>query len=179
MINALSAKTQYQTNPEQMSQGNRKIEILLERDFEQIPSRSFDRITNVCRNVDDEEAIEEASPFLGRKWIEITPDIWREHWSALAFLSDQAFVYFLPSLIKSSFVDFASTINAVDSFLFDLSRVFSEKGDFNRERLQQLSIAQLECVKEWIAWLEKNHLENFSSLVLAKDNIEKLLNLKE
>lgn len=157
-----------------------RIERLLGINFAQTRLKPFEEITEVCRNVDDEEAIEEASPFLGKKWIEIKPEIWREHWCALTFLSDQAFSYFLPSLIKASLHDYASTINAVDSCLCGMPRVsrYGEVNAHNLKRWQRLSISQIECVEEWISWLEKLHITNCLSLNLARDSIGQLLQIK-
>ena len=157
-----------------------RIERLLESNFEQICQKPFEKIADVCRNADDEESTEEGSPFLGKKWVDITPLIWREHWCALTFLSDQAFGYFLPSLIKASLYDYASTINAVDSCLCGMPRVsqYGEENGHNLERWRQLSISQIQCVKEWISWLEKRHIKDCSSLNLAKDSIDQLLRFK-
>jgi hypothetical protein len=157
-----------------------RIERLLESNFDLNRPKPFEKITDVCRNAADEEAIEEASPFLGKKWIDVTPEIWREHWCALTFLSDQAFGYFLPSLIKASLHDYPSTINAVDSCLCGMPRVsqYGEKNDHNLERWRQLSISQIQCVAEWISWLEKRHIKDCSSLNLAKDSINQLLQVK-
>lgn len=177
MISALNARTPYQANRDLMHEDEIRIEHLLESNFSQTCLKSFEKITDVCRNVDDEEAIEEASPFLGKKWIDITPEIWREHWCALTFLSDQAFGYFLPSLIKASLHDYASTINAVDSCLCGMPRVsrHGEENEHNLERWRQLSISQIECVEEWISWLEKRHIKDYSTLNLAKESINQLL----
>lgn len=164
-----------------MAFNEKEIEEKLNGCFCQDPPNAMFQLTGVCRNVADEEAVEESSVFLGKRAGDITPEIWRKSWSALSFLSDEAFVYFIPSLIRASLFDHQSTINAVDSFLFSASRITKNYTDNNAgmKRWDNLSIDQIESIQKWIDWLERFHPSDYSYLGDAKDNLERLKNRRK
>lgn len=158
-----------------------KIQSMIENSFVKVPPAEIAQISGVCGNTRDEEAIEESEPFVGKSWNEITPNTWREHWCALSFLSDKAFSYFLPSLIQGSLRDYPKTINAIDSTLFSASRITAKiDSEFSSLiRWQNLSLSQIECVEEWIKWLQSYHAEDFSYLASASVGINRLLILRQ
>lgn len=88
----------------------------------------FERI---CISPDDDEAYEKSIPFLGKKWRDLQPSVWRTHGS-VGFLTPEALLYYLPSLLYWAHGNYDDVSLAIDSLLYEFSDL---SGDFPYDRL--------------------------------------------
>jgi len=118
-------------------------------------------LDKLCINPNDEEAVEEISIFAGKVWWEISASDWRQHWSAIAFLSDIGIHAFIPSLIVDSICNFDDCNLAVDGLIFELTG----RPDLDlRQRLGLLTQVQIDCVDEWFSWIALKHADSFPNV---------------
>jgi hypothetical protein len=93
----------------------------------------------------DSESEEETRNFLGKRWTHLPCDVWQESERAVFFLSNDSFIYFLPSLIKCSLIEFDKCQLAISNMFF----LFIN--DNHREsRFSDFSIEQLRIVMRWL-----------------------------
>lgn len=78
------------------------------------------QLERICKAHDDDEAYEKTIVFLGKKWNELKPSVWRTH-GPVSFLNFEALIYYLPSLLYWSHVDYANVSLAFDAFLYMLT----------------------------------------------------------
>ncbi|HEY1646913.1 MAG TPA: DUF6714 family protein [Terracidiphilus sp.] len=97
--------------------------------------------------------VEAALWFEGRGWREITTTDWEQHSCAVFFLSDEAFAYYLPSLLILTIKDPEGCPDlAVDSFVGLLDRTPDVKGWDLPFTNKFLGFRREECeaLKEWL-----------------------------
>jgi hypothetical protein len=82
--------------------------------------KGIDQFERICKAPDDDEAYEKTIGFLGKKWNELAPIAWKTH-GPVAFLTFEALLYYIPSLLYWAHVDYKSVSLAFDSFLYMLS----------------------------------------------------------
>jgi len=104
--------------------------------------------------------IEDALTFNGKNWREITRDHWIKYNCAFGFLSDDAFGYYLPSLLVIPLVHPLNHMDmAIDRVVHALDRtppVTPE--DFPFEcRLAGLTYDEYETIKEWLLFMSENY----------------------
>lgn len=125
-------------------------------------------IHDLCRSVSfvDTEGLESTLPFLGLRWQQVKPDIWKKCNGAISFFSDKAFHYYMPSLIYCSHRDIDATSLATIWVLYDFERIcdcfrdekleISEDSILNTyQRLSLFNIKELECMKNWFSYLKE------------------------
>ena len=103
--------------------------------------------------------VEDAMWFTGRDWRSLTTEDWKARYSAVFFLSPEAFQYFLPSLLiltlhnPQNFPDLA-----VEAVIQQLDRSTSVAGwnDHFKERFLGWHIEEYEATKEWLVWASEN-----------------------
>lgn len=99
--------------------------------------------------------LDDAIWFQGRPNDEITFSDWEAHWDAMAFFTPEAFIYYLPSLMKACLVKPMDYLLAMDYVFSCLDRVpeMDHVDDFVRDRFFALSRLELEAVSTWIVTL--------------------------
>jgi hypothetical protein len=99
--------------------------------------------------------VEDALWFEGRDWRSITHDDWERHHRAVIFLSDEAFAYYLPSLLILAIRDPIHLPGlAIDSFIYLLDRtpdVSQWDLDFTN-RFLHFSQEEYAVLKEWLVF---------------------------
>jgi hypothetical protein len=90
----------------------------------------IDQFERICKSPDDDEAYEKTIGFLGKKWNELAPIVWKTH-GPVAFLIPEALLYYIPSLLYWAHVDYKSVSLAFDSFLYMLSDSSAERVSFD------------------------------------------------
>ena len=99
--------------------------------------------------------VEEALWFAGRDWHSITWDDWQKHPVAITFLGNQAFRYYLPSVLILSLQRAEEWLNAAESLIWELDRSPSTEGwdDYFADRFLGLTSTELDVLKEWLLQL--------------------------
>jgi len=96
--------------------------------------------------------VEEGLWFNGRDWHDITWKDWQEHFNAITYFSNEAFAYYLPSVLLLSLENPNEILDAAQSLLLELDRSPSTEGwneSFAR-RLFGLRSQEYELIKEWL-----------------------------
>jgi hypothetical protein len=96
--------------------------------------------------------VEEGLWFNGRDWRSITWKEWQEHFNAITYFSNEAFAYYLPSVLLLSLENPNEILDAALSVLLELDRSPSTEGwneSFAR-RLFGLRSQEYEIIKEWL-----------------------------
>jgi hypothetical protein len=119
--------------------------------------------------------------FSGRDWRELSREDWRAHQEAYAFLTPDAFAYFLPSILILSLRIPEEEFILVDRLEFDLAtiRLDIDGEELARRRFGRLETRELETLLDWLAW----RVESYASLspeeyARARGAIERLLRFK-
>ena len=126
-------------------------------------------IHDLCRSVSfvDTEGLKSTLPFLGLRWQQVKPDIWKKCDGAVSFFSDKAFHYYMPSLIYCSYKDKDATSLATMwvtyefGWICDFFRDGKLTGDEDSilessyRRLSLFKIKELEYMKNWFSYLKE------------------------
>jgi hypothetical protein len=99
--------------------------------------------------------VEEALWFAGRNWREITRDDWEKHNCAVFFLSNEAFAYYLPSLLSLTVRDPEHPPDlVVDSLIHLLDRTpdVSQWDLAFASRFLRFSKEEYAVLKEWLVF---------------------------
>lgn len=129
---------------------DRKCERLLKEIERVFPSDQICSSLVISEN--DEEAQEEVKIFKNRIWNEITAaDLWN-HAEAYSFFTDQAFKYYLPSVMHKSLVDFKLTHLAVSRVLHRLHEISSD--DESKAIKSNFSVNQIFVIKNWLVSID-------------------------
>lgn len=94
---------------------------------------------DICNRPLDQLACESVDRLRGLTWKDVTLDSWRRS-SVLDALTDEAFVYYLPSLMKHSFERLPEVELSFDSLLFDLKTNFTREATGRKN--QRFSISE-------------------------------------
>jgi len=103
--------------------------------------------------------VEKAPWFAGRDWRTITRDDWQQRYSAVFFLSPEAFAYYLPSLLIVTVQNPRSYPElAVDSFigLLDHTPAMEFLDAHLIDRFLGLTDAEFDAIKEWLLFVCEN-----------------------
>jgi hypothetical protein len=136
--------------------------------------------SEVCSDLEDEEAVQSTAPFFGISWMDVASERWRLKPSALTFFTPRAMRYYLPSLIKCSLENPENTELAVDGLIFELEEAaMSELGRWRDSRWSMLSVAQTESVLIWLHSLEGSEGADFDRRVATAIETLRRLQRKE
>ena len=99
--------------------------------------------------------VEDALWFKGRDWRDITSADWERHNCAVIFLSADAFVYYLPSLLILPLRDANDCPHlAIDSFVWqlDCSPGIENINPGSWDRFSRLNDAEFCALRDWLLW---------------------------
>lgn len=104
-----------------MTKKHIKFDALLDQVDREMP----DSVANgeICNRPLDQCACESVEMLKGLSWEDVPIDAWKKS-SAVDALTDEAFFYYLPSLMKHSFENLPEVELSFDSLLFDLKTSF-------------------------------------------------------
>lgn len=120
----------------------------------------FDSLENMCANLNDAESREETTSFLNLRWQEVSVSQWQRHYGALYFFTDQAFRYYLPSIMLQALYNLDETHLAVGALLSSLQSIEDDQlGMWNRTRWLGLTVDQIKSVIDWLDFMKNPLLE--------------------
>lgn len=118
----------------------------------------------VTLEISDIEAIEETKEFRGKPWNDLPCEIWWNFERSVFFFNDDSIIYYLPSLMKCSVVNFEMCHLAVSNTFF----VFLRARD-RHNLVSKLSEKHLFFIIEWLNEIKDKCLHyqaiDFSSMV--------------
>ena len=131
--------------------------------------KAFERHQLPCTVVDLKNClqfdsdVEDALWFTGRDWRELTKEDWETRHCGLNFFTAEALQYYLPSLLLLTMLDPENyPALALQSALYQLDRSPGlENLDPLTYRLVDLSVEELEVLKEWLVWSSENVQDAF------------------
>ena len=102
--------------------------------------------------------VEDGLWFKGKVWRDLTAEDWRAHYCGLSYFNEEAFAYYLQSLLVLTLRDPKNYPDlAVDSFLWELD---CSPGGENLSPLSYRYLAltneEFGALKEWIVWASEN-----------------------
>lgn len=99
--------------------------------------------------------VEETLWFTGRDWRSITWNDWRDRYGAIFFLSDQAFAYYVQSLLCVTVEKPTDSLLAAEAVINALDRSPTTDGwdAYFRGRYTALTPAELDCLENWLVAL--------------------------
>jgi hypothetical protein len=110
---------------------------------------------NLCANLNDDESRQETLTFLNRQWSEVSSSHWREHYAAVYFFTNQAFQYYLPSILTQALADLDEVHLAVGALISSLESIGdNELGEWNKCRWLGLTEDQIKIVIDWLNYLK-------------------------
>jgi hypothetical protein len=101
--------------------------------------------------------VEETLWFAGRHWQDVTFEDWEAHSCAIFFLSPEAFVYYLPSLLILSMQHPTRSLLSVDAMVGWLDRSPNTSGwnDHFTDRFIRLQSEEYAVIQEWLLFLSE------------------------
>lgn len=105
----------------------------------------FSDIDEICDNpyygleYGDFETMDAVSPFLNKRWEDVSSGMWKVHYEAVSYFSNKAFYFFLPSLIYCSYVNYDDSHLAVLSLMtkFRYAHDYMTKNKGGTEKLKE------------------------------------------
>jgi hypothetical protein len=96
--------------------------------------------------------VEETLWFAGRCWRDVTWKDWQEHTAAITFFSQNAFAYYLPSILILSIQNPMELLDPAESLIWELDRSPCKESwdDHFIKRFQELRSEEYEVIKEWL-----------------------------
>lgn len=101
------------------------------------------------------DAVDETKPFSDIDWIDVTPEIFSEHFEVACCFSPEAMYYVLPAFIQCSITDIGKMELPLD-YLFSmmsLERCNKSMLAWKDRRWEKLSLDQYEIVIRWLKWM--------------------------
>jgi len=122
----------------------------IERVFSHRPKPTQVRLADEVLQLDFE--VEEALWFSGRDWRQLTWQNWQEHSSAILFFDQEAFAYYLPSVLLLSAQNPNEWLYAAFSLINELDRIPDAEGwtEDSISRFLILNAAELDVLKDWL-----------------------------
>lgn len=128
---------------------------------------NIERIENAFRNrklpkdihenpfIDSFE-LEQANQLASYNWEQIDCDLLEEYFDIFPLLTPEAFVYYIPSVIKASLVENEVNLLIIDSFLnmLDRSPDWKNWDEFFIERWPLLTEAEYDVFTDWLLWMK-------------------------
>jgi hypothetical protein len=96
--------------------------------------------------------VKQALWFRDHDWHDITWQDWQQRRVAILFLSNEAFAYFLPSVLLLSLQNPNEALGAAESLIWELDRSPSKEGWSNgfESRFLQLRSEEFDVLKQWL-----------------------------
>lgn len=105
----------------------------------------------LCASFQGTEGPEEVAAFDGLEWPQVEPELLLNYYSAVSFFTPIAFHYFLPAIVRCSFLDFRRTATALSNIVHSLTCPLSFDGDSEMRsgRWKMFEPAQLQVIALW------------------------------
>jgi hypothetical protein len=117
----------------------------------------------------------DVNAFLGKRWIDVNLDLWKNHYDAIFGFNIIGFKYYLPSLIRETLNNNEDSIMAIDAILNILNTSVDENiwDDFFYERFSLFNIRQLRIIQNWA-----ERVSQFDTTISEIDNVRIFLTLE-
>lgn len=120
-----------------MIKSHEGFQLLLDRIDREMPASVANGC--ICNRPRDQFACESVEQLKGLAWGDVPVDAWRRS-SVVDALTDEAFAYYLPSLMRHSFESLPEVELSFDSLLFDLKTDFAREVTSRRD--QKFSVSE-------------------------------------